>query len=377
MSSIIGAGMTRFGRHPERSLDELAHEAADAALVDAGLAPADIDTIVFANAFGGVMQGQESVRGEVVFARNGYSGIALYNVENACAGGSTAINLAHRLLASRAAENVLVVGAEKLWDADKSRSLGALGTATDVRTIEPDDVARGVFMEHYAGKGGRYLATSGGEIEHFAIAASRSSRNAARNPKAHFQVPVSPDDVLQARAVIDPLTLLMCSPISDGAAALVLTREAAGAPRITGSAVVSGGGTDDPSLAAAARALSEAGLRPEAIDAIEVHDAAISGELLALEAVGVVGTGEAGAWIAAGHTDLDGDIAVNPSGGLVRRGHPIAATGVAQVVELAQQLRGGAGNRQVPDARIAVAHNAGGLLGDEPAVAVVTAMEAA
>ncbi|UGS35571.1 thiolase family protein [Capillimicrobium parvum] len=377
MSSILGTGITPIGRHLEQSLAELAQAAAGDALADAGVDRSDVDTVVFANAFAGMVQGQESVRGQVVLGRAGFAGAAIYNVENACASGSSAVALAHRLLQAAASECALVVGAEKLHHASRDVSLRALATATDIDEIDEDDVARGVFMAHYAGKGREYLDAHDGQIEHFALAAARSSRNGARNPSAQFRVACTPDEVLAARPIIDPLTLLMCSPISDGAAAVVLGRQRPGAPRIQASATVSGCDGRDPSIEAARKAFSEASVSPDQLDVLEVHDAAIPGELLALEALGVCGKGEAGPWIADGRSDLDGDVAVNTSGGLVRRGHPIGATGVAQIVEVADQLRGRAGERQVEGARLGACHNAGGVLCDEPAVAVVTVMEAA
>jgi acetyl-CoA acetyltransferase len=374
---ILGFGMTKIGRHLDRTLDDLAHEAADAALADAGVAREAVDTVIFANSFAGLMQGQESVRGEVIFARDGYAGRAIYNVENACASGSSAVALGHRLLESRAAECVLIVGAEKLHAGDSERSLRALATATDVRTTSEADIAGGIFMKHYADKGRAYLDTYGGDVAHFAVAAARSSRNGALNPNAQFREAVSPAEVLASRTIIAPLTLFMCSPISDGAAALVLGRDGGPGTRIVASATVCGGDGRDPSVAAGRQAFAEAGIAAAELDVLEVHDAAVSGEMLALEALGVCARGDAGRWIAEGNSDREGAPAVNTSGGLIRRGHPIAATGVAQIVEVAQQLRGEAGARQVSGARLGACHNAGGVLGDEPAVAVVTVMEAA
>ncbi len=372
MSRISGIGMTRFTKHENRTLRELAREAADSALEDAGLEIGAVDALVFANSFGGLLQGQESVRGQVVFATEGVAPSTIINVENACASGSTALYVGHQLIRSGSAGVVLVVGAEKLWHADRQRSLAALATATDVEILDENPPKSNIFMEHYAEKGRQYLGSTDASEQSFALVAAKNSRFGALNPNAHFQTVNTAEEVMEARPIAPPLTLLMCSPISDGAAAAVLTDDTSAGPRLIGCGLASGDGRTDPAVAAAAAAFAEAEVAPSEVDCVEVHDAAAPAELIALEAMGIFEGGEAAERLRGGDTDAGGTLPVNTSGGLIRRGHPIAATGLAQIYEAVAQVRGDAGGRQVAEARIAACHNAGGVLGEEAAVTTVS-----
>lgn len=375
---MAGAAMTQFGRHANRTLTDLAQEAAYGALADAGLGIEDLDAVVFSNSFAGVMTGQESIRGEVALSQHGFGHRPLWNVENACASGSTAVLTGTNAILAGRCETVLVVGAEKLFDEDRSKSFHALETATDVATTRDDrDGSRGrsVFMDHYARKARAYLAEHGVASELFAHVSVKNSRHGAANPFAQHRVEHSLEAVLGARPIVDPLTLFMCSPISDGAAAVVLTapgQAPVGAPRIIGMGLRAGNGEGDPTSAAAAQALAEAGVRPDDLDVLELHDATAPSEILALEDMGIFNRGEAAARTAAGATTYGGQVVVNPSGGLLSRGHPVGATGVAQIVELTWQLSGKAGDRQVEGAALGAAQNAGGVLADDVAVACVT-----
>jgi len=371
MTTIIGTAMTEFGKHGDRSLRELAHEAAGAALEEAGLDLDSVDALVFANSFAGLLQGQESIRGEVIFAP-GAAPAAIINVENACASGSTALYVGHQLIRSGSAGVVLVVGAEKLWHPDRQRSVAALASACDVEALEENPPSTNVFMEHYAAKGRSYLGSTDATETSFAQVAAKNSRFAALNPKAHFQTVNTTDEVLESREVAPPLTLLMCSPISDGAAAAVLSDDAQQGPTLIGCGLASGDGVADPAVAAAERAFAEAGIKPDELDLLEVHDAAAPAELIALEAIGVCAHGEAAEWVGAGETDKGGSLPVNTSGGLIRRGHPIAATGLAQIHEAVTQVNGLGGDRQVPGACVAACQNAGGVLGADAAVSTVS-----
>ncbi len=375
--AVVGVGMTPFGRHLDRSVRSLVEEAVTMALDDAGLSDGDVDAVLFSNSFDGLLSGQEAIRGEVALAERDFGGSAIVNVENACASGSSAVHLAQSMLAAGEARRVLVIGAEKLYHADRAKSFDALRSATDVSVEVEGGAGRSVFMDHYASKARRHVERHGTTAEAFAAVAVKNSRNGALNPYAQHQAEHDIDAVLGSRVVVAPLTLYMCSPISDGAAAVVLSADLGADgehPRIVGTAVAAGDGRADPTPIAAARAFAAAGIRATDVDLAEVHDATAPSEILAIEDLGLCARGEAAGLTLAGETAIGGSVAVNPSGGLLSRGHPIGATGVAQVAEVAWQLRGVAGRRQVHGAEVGVTQNAGGVLGDDVAVAGVTVM---
>lgn len=372
---IAGVGMTPFGKFPERSLADLAGEAARAALADAGAQASEVDAVFAANSGAGVLTGQESIRGQVSLKAAGLGGMPIFNVENACASGSSAVHLAVQYLRAGAAQCVLVVGYEKMAVPDRSLPLRALEACSDIQELSrlkqqmgPDSEKRSIFMDYYAEKVRAYFAASSGEPRHLAGIAAKNHSNGALNPRAQFRAVQTPESVLSSRAIVDPLTLLMCSPISDGAAALVLaTPEWARAhgkdgPRIAASALATDSfATDGAQMAAVARrAYREAGIRAGDIDVAEVHDATAAGELFAYEDLGLAEAGQGWRLVEEGVVALGGRTPVNPSGGLLARGHPVGATGVAQLCELAWQLRGQAQERQVRHAKTAVAHCLGG-----------------
>jgi acetyl-CoA acyltransferase len=390
---VAGTGMTRFGKFPEASFRSLAEEAVEGALRDAGATPGEVDAVVFANAAEGFLRGQEMIRGQVALRRTGLLGLPLVNVENACASGASALWLARALVASGAAEAALAVGAEQLTHPDKTRSFAALGAAVDLMWLRELGGARAgadsggpkghsPFMDLYAAWARSYMAASGATPEDFAAVAVKSHRNGARNPKAQYQKEVSLEEVLGSRTVAEPLTVLMCAPIGDGAAAVLLCsrewleRHDLPPVRLAALALVSGteraAGEEEAVVRAARAAYEEAGLGPQDLDVVEVHDAAAPAELITYEQLGLCPPGGGPALLASGATDLGGRCPVNPSGGLLARGHPIGATGCAQVVELADQLRGRCGPRQVAEARVALAENGGGFLGTDAAAMAVT-----
>lgn len=365
------------------------------ALDDAGCTSADVDAIYFANAAQGYLDGQEMIRGQVALQDSGMLGAPIINVENACASGTTAVHLAWNSVASGQSDIALVVGAEKLSHPDKYRSMAAIGTAIDRTRVEP--IARqldldaaefganhSLFMDIYAAKAREYMAHSGATEHDFAAVVSKNRTHAAHNELAQFRHRVSAEDVRNSRLISSPLTLFMCAPIGDGAASLVLcSREVADRNgiipvEIMGASLVSGQ-IDQPTSSAEERAAYDAyehaGVSPDDVDVIELHDAAAPAELAILEEIGVCARGDAPKLLAAGDTQIGGRIPVNTSGGLISRGHPIGATGCAQLIELVSQLRGRAGERQVTGARIALAQNAGGHLGPDPAVACVTILQ--
>jgi acetyl-CoA acyltransferase len=381
---IVGAGMTAFGSLHDRTLSSLAGEATACALRDAGIGPDDLGLVAFGNAGAGILTGQEMIRGQAAL-RDVLGPVAIVNVENACASSSSAFAVARMAVQSGQVDVALAVGAEKMVVPDRSRVEQALRGALVVsEDSEQPSADAPPFMAIYARMAREYQALTGVTREPFAAVAAKNRAHGALNPRAALRAEVTVGDVLQSREIVFPLTLYMCSPITDGAAAVVVASQAwcrqRGAPgvHVRGCAVVSGAGqTTDVVESAARRALEEAAVSPGDLDVIELHDAASPAELITLEQLGVAADGEAAAMVAAGETSLGGRLPVNPSGGLVSRGHPIGATGCAQLVELTDQLRGRCGPRQVHGARIALAENAGGWLGSGPGAAVVTILEGA
>ena len=387
---VAGAFMTRFDRHFERGLGSLAREAANGAMQDADIAADAVEFVAFGNAAAGILTGQEMIRAQTALAGSGLEGAPMVNVENACASASSAFHLAFNAIRSGQHEVALAVGAEKMNVADRNLANVALARAVDVEELVADqgdsaltEGAGPLFMEIYAGFALDYMEMSGATQHDLALAAAKNRFHGSLNPKAQFRQAVTAEEVLASRTIVDPLTLFMCSPISDGAAALVLgtreTAQKAGRPlvRVRASTMRTGRkqGPDDAVARAAAQAYEASGIGPEDLDVIELHDAAIPAEFTVLEELGVAASGEAPRLLHDGATRLGGRVPVNPSGGLLSRGHPIGATGAGQLVELTDQLRGRAGKRQVDGARTALAENAGGVLGGGSAVAVVTVLE--
>jgi acetyl-CoA acyltransferase len=396
--------MTPFGFAPESSVRSLATAAVGEALADAGVGVRDIDMLVFANAGEGVLTGQEMIRGQVVFHGYGFGGIPIMNVENACASASTALQVACMAVETGTAGVAVAVGAEKLTNPDKRRTMAVfsaavdfddmpalreqvqrdlLGIGTDAGTDAGTGPVQSALMDVYAATARRFFARGGGSATDAAAVAVKNRAHAAMNRRAQFRERVTLEQVLGSRMIADPLRLLMCSPIADGAAAVVVCAEgrarslgATPTVRIEACTLRSGGSGDIESNGAvrraAAAAYEAAGVGPADLDVVEVHDAAAPAELWAYEQLGLCGGGGAPGLLADGVTRLGGRCPVNPSGGLLSRGHPVGATGLAQVVELADQLRGRCGPRQVGDARLALAQNSGGHLSGEEAVAVVT-----
>jgi acetyl-CoA acyltransferase len=385
---IAGAGMTRFAKSP-LTLRELAAQAVSAALEDAGVAVEQIEAAYVGNAVAGLVTGQEMIRGQVMLRPIGVQGIPIFNVENACASSSSALHLAWQSVASGQHEVALCLGAEKLTHEDKTVGMAAIGTAVDVELrveraeARAGDSPRSLFMDIYADMARDYMARSGASVNDFAAVVVKNQHNGGLNPRAQYGRDLSIEQVLSSRVVVEPLTLLMCSPISDGAAAVVLVSERAAGrlgargPRIRASVVRSGYVHDksDPtagSVAHAARAaLEQAGVGPDDLSCVELHDASAPAELIIYEQLGLAPPGGGPELLASGRTALGGALPVNTSGGLLSKGHPIGATGVAQVCEASWQLRGVAGARQVPGARVALTQNGGGWLeGDSAAMAV-------
>jgi acetyl-CoA acyltransferase len=385
---VAGGGMTAFGKFLNRNLRSLTKEAVDAALSDACASLSDVELVVFGNAMAGMVSGQECVRAEAALRETELFGRPMINVENACASGSTAVHVARMAVASGQCEAALAIGAEKLAHTDKTVAFRAMESAVDQE--EADDLKRrfgiqgnerSIFMDVYAELTRAYMKRSGAGPEDFAAVAVKSHQAAALNPKAQFRNEVSAAEVLQSRMIAEPLTLLMCSPIADGAAAVLVTTEAWARRHgshyvyLAASALVTGAGDRGGrtgSSRAAERAYRQAGVEPRDVDVVELHDASAPAELMHYEDLQLCGEGEGAELLRSGATALGGRLPVNPSGGLLSKGHPVGATGVAQIVELIDQLRGRCGARQRDGAKVALADNGGGFIGTDAAVAVAT-----
>ena len=383
--AIAGVGITPFGKNPEATVRTLAESAVKQAMRDAGIDAQQVDQVYFANAVAGLITGQEMIRGQAALRYTGLAGKPIINVENACASSSTAFYLAWNAVRSGQADVVLVVGSEKMTHEDKRVSFGAFATAVDLEEPTPAHVGTGsgsIFMDIYAEKTRKFMKASGATAADFAHIVVKSRNAGAANPIAQFRKPTTVDEVLSSRMVSDPLTLPMCSSISDGAAALVLC--SADAARrlgvaqpvwVAGSVLVSGtGDTTQPICAerASAAIYELSGIGPSDLHVVELHDATAPAELMHYENLSLCARGTAIDLLRSGATDMGRRISVNPSGGLMSRGHPVGATGAAQLVELTYQLRGTAGARQRPAAKVALAENNGGQMGPDAAAAVAT-----
>jgi acetyl-CoA acetyltransferase len=382
-ATIIGAAGTRCGRFLDATVASLAIDALDGALADAGIDIERVEAIFFANALSGLMTGQECVRGQVALRHSRYGGIPVVNVENACASGSTALHLACLAIDSGMYETVAVVGSEKMSHPDRAHPIRALAGAADVDLLDADGDGAGhsIFMDSYAERARGRIERYGWSPADFAGVVVKNRRHAVSNEAAQFRTPMTIDEVLASRMIVDPLTLPMCSPIGDGAAALVVTGAGDGyvadSIAVRASALSATGGPAPGSVVqrASAVAREQSGLSASDVDVIEVHDATASAEIEAYEHLGLAEAGEGNRLIADGTTALGGALPVNTGGGLLARGHPVGATGVLQVVELVAQLRGRAGERQVEQPRLALAQNAGGFVEGDNAVGVVTMLE--
>lgn len=385
---VGGTGLTRFGLFPDLSSADLARDAVHRALVDAGCEPSDVDFIAYGNVTDDLV-GQNSLRGEVALRPTGLLGKPIVNVENACASGSSAFHLAYAQVAAGLSEVALAVGAEKLSLPDRGAVMAAFSSGTDINDIVRirerlgGDPRGSIFMDIYGDSARGLMDRHGLTAADFAQVVVKSRAAGALNENAQFRSPTTVDEVLSMRAIAGPLTLPMCSPISDGAAALVVMsaeraqRRGISAVSIDASVVMTGLDELDAPVAAARAAeaaYERAGIGPEDLHVVEVHDATASAEIGLYEDLRLCAPGEAAKLLASGDTAINGRVAVNSSGGLLSRGHPIAATGCAQLVELCDQLRGRAGNRQREGASVALAENGGGWLGRDAAVAVVTVL---
>jgi acetyl-CoA C-acetyltransferase len=363
--------MNDFGELWEKSLRTIWAESALAALSDAGVDSVDLITIGCMSP--GLFVGQEHLA-SLLADELGMAGVPAARVESACASGGLALRTGFAEVASGLSDTVLVTGVEKMTDVDGADATYALGTAADQ---EWEGFHGITFPGLYAMLAQVHMQRFGTTSEQLAAVAVKNHANGLLNPHAQYHLKVSIEDVLASTMVADPLHLLDCSPVTDGAAALVLTtveraKKLGGnrpVVRITGSGLA----TDTIALAnredmselaavrkSAARAYEMAGKKPEDLHVVEVHDCFTIAEIMATEAIGLFDPGFGGSAVADGLTSLSGKIPVNTSGGLKSKGHPVGATGVAQAIEIVSQLRGEAGQRQVEGARVGLAQNMGG-----------------
>ena len=408
---IIGGAVTKFGKHMDRNMKSLVAEAVGNALKDAGLAKEQLQGAWVGNAAQGLMEGQESVRGQVVLRAMGIGGIPVVNVENACASSATALNGAWAMVALGEIDVALVLGMEKMYFEDRKKVVGAFTGAMDVEILpqllaafkqQEEQVRkaqeakgegakeksgqRTVFMDVYAWIARRHMEKYGTTQRQLAVISSKNHFHSSMNPLAQYQTTFTVEEVLAAPEVAWPLTRPMCSPIGDGAAAAIVCSEdfakkvgVRHAVEIAACVLASGEdpkeGKESTLTNLAQKTYEKASIGPEDINLAEVHDATAFGELYVTEELGFCPIGKGGLFAEAGNTTLGGKIPVNVSGGLESQGHPVGATGIRQVVEIYWHLANQAGKRQVPGARVGLAQNAGGTVGGSEAALSVTILK--
>jgi acetyl-CoA acyltransferase len=408
---ILGVGMIKFGKFLERSVKDMTGLVLEEALKDCSLTREDIQAAWFSNSMWGLYTFQHSIRGQVALTANGLQGIPVTNVENACASASTALHGAWTAVKAGLYDCVLAVGVEKQYDEDRGKVMGSFMAGTDVEemtqrvarlreeekkkreqeikgTSQEDQHEKpgghSAFMDFYAAGARAHMERYGSTQRQLACVAAKNHNNSTMNPLAQYTFPQTVEQVLNDRIVAYPLTRSMCAPIGDGAAAAIVCNESflkknpSKRAILIRASVLEGGkrtGAGDISERASKKAFEFAGVGPEDINVMEVHDATAFGEIAVVEALGFCPRGEGGVMAERGDTALDGRIPINPSGGLISRGHPIGASGLAQIYELVTQLRGEAGQRQVKNARIAMTENGGGTVGAGEAAMTIHILE--
>ncbi|MBU3917563.1 thiolase family protein [bacterium] len=405
---IIGLGMIRFNKYPDRDVRDMAHEVTNLALKDAGINKDAIEAAFFSNTFWGMFSNQHSIRGQVILRTMGIEAIPVTNVENACAGASTALHLAYTGIKAGMYDVALALGSEKITNPNKMLSLSAYASCMDVENFEshmkmmaevsktlkvntPEDQTapgsdRSIFMDAYAMGAKWHMSTYGSTQRQLAVICAKNHWHGSLNPMSQYQTNMTVEEVLADKSVAYPLTRSMCAPVGDGAAAAIVCSEEylkklSQAHPIKIRASVLGTGTDrkldgeDIGERLVKQAYNIAGVGPNDIDFAELHDATAYGELHQTEAMGFCRMGDGGPYAESGATKLGGDKPINTSGGLECRGHPIGASGLAQIYELGTQLRNNAGKRQVENARLGLAENGGGNIGVEEAAMCIHILE--
>lgn len=393
---VAGVGMTTFGKHLDKSIKWLGGQPALEAIRDAGIDPEEIEAAYVGNCAAGIVTGQESIRGQVVLSSIGLGRFPIINIENACGSGSTALNQAAMMISAGYYDVVLVVGFEKLFHENRAITFSAFGGAIDVEARDAFMAAntagqsagsgtkRSMFTDFYGVLAREYMASHGTQLRHFAMVSAKNSVHGSLNPRAQFQKAVTVEEVLAEPVIVDPLTRPMICPVADGGAALVLVSERKARRmgihrpvRIVSSVVHSyfehpDNSPENVMSISIDEAYHDAGVGPRELSVVELHDSSAVTELLTYEHLGLCRADEVIEFLEHGESSLGGRIPVNTSGGLLRKGHPVGATGVAQLAEITWQLQGRAGARQVQGARIGLCHNGGGSLGNDTAVMNIT-----
>lgn len=406
---VAGVAMTPLGKHLNSTIKSMTAAVVRDVLADSGLQVEDLEAAFFSNSRQSLMEGQNCIRGQIALRSVGVDAIPISNVENACASSSTGFHLAYQSILSGQYDIVLVVGAEKMHyeNIEKERITAAFLGGMDVSQIEQtralfasfgnaeqkpqkwEEVGQeSIFMYMYSAIAKEHFAQFGTTQKDLAIVASKNHFHSTLNSNARYRHPMSVEEVLSDREIAWPLTRSMCAPLSDGAAAAILMSKKAAlknglsrAARVRASVLGSGRDRDPRDFSehvgrrTSNRAYELAGVSPSDLDFAEIHDASSFAEILQCENLGICEPGRGGAFAASGATTLGGSIPVNPSGGLISKGHPIAATGLIQIYELVTQLRHEAEARQVDGAKIGIAENGGGFVGVEDAAVVVTILE--
>ena len=406
---IIGVGMIKFGKNFEKTIKSMTGESLGLVLKDCNLKKRDIEAAWFSNSGWGMSEFQHCIRGQVALSANGLDKIPITNVENACASGSTALNGAWTSVKAGVFDCTLAIGTEKMYYQRPSKSgkksssgggsMGGFISGTDVERTrqliaqlkkqiqegnlkaakeKSGDQTQGkkehsMFMDFYAMGARNHMKNYGTTQRQLAVIAAKNHNNSTMNPLAQYTFPQTVEQVMEDYVVAFPLTRAMCAPIGDGSAAAILCSEGVleAHPNLKERAILlrasilkSGSWkSDDICKRAAKSAFEMSGLSPDDINVAEVHDATAFGELHIMEQIGFCPIGEGGPFVESGATELDGKIPINPSGGLLARGHPIGASGLAQIYELVSQLRGECSERQVKNPKIALAENGGGNIG--------------
>ncbi|MFC7157162.1 beta-ketoacyl synthase N-terminal-like domain-containing protein [Halomarina halobia] len=384
--AVVGVGQSDFGELEGQRVTDFGGRAVREALLASGLDSDAIEEAYVGNV-ASAAQRQTGVVGQAVLREVGVTGLPITRVENACASSTCAFREAYRTIRSGERDVVLALGVEKMTGVPTDVALRDMSGASDAEVEGPMGMT---FMGVYGMRANAYADRFGDVREELADIAVKNHSNGLANPRAHLHLDVDREDVLSSRMIADPIRLLDACPMSDGAAAAVLARgevaeRLVDQPVYVDAVEASSGHYLDGDLEywreelderVSRRAYREAGIGPDDLDVVEVHDAATIGELMHYEGLGLASHGEGASLVRKGDVMLDGRIPVNPSGGLKSRGHPVGATGVAQVCELVWQLRGEAGKRQVDGASIGLAQNSGGALLGEGGVSTVTVLSA-
>jgi acetyl-CoA acetyltransferase len=390
-SIVAGVAMTRFGKHMDKSLKQLGGAPVLEAVKDAGVELADIEAAYVGNCAAGTVTGQESIRGQVILSSIGLGKIPIINIENACGSSSTALNQACMMVSAGYYDVVLVLGVEKLFHENKVITFAAFSGAGDIEGrdammaeisaghSEGSGTSRSMFTDFYGVMARDHMQQYGSTPEHFAMVSAKNSFHGSLNPNAQFLNEMTVEEVLAQPMIAEPLTRPMICPVADGGAAAIIVSERKARElgiehpvRIIASVVHSyyeqpEGAEENVNSLSIDEAYSEAGVSPEDLDVVELHDSSAPCEILMYESLHLCPPGESVKLLEDGETKLGGRIPVNTSGGLLRKGHPVGATGISQILELTTQLQGRAGVRQVEGARVALAHNGGGTIRGEVA----------